>query len=243
MRLRTSVLILIVALLVTATIGFIGMTKGRTLKNQNGTHDADKICDPMTCGPGGYDHPADCTCQYSVLLIDLSGKGIELTNVPNGVDFDLDGDGHAERVAWTQPNTGVAILFLDRNGDHVVNNGIELFGNFTSQLPATPPPNGFLGLVYSNRIMLGPKDDAVLNSQHALFAQLRIWQDVNHNGISEPGELHTLKEAGIEEISLDFKEFKHRDGYGNLFRFEANVYGASHQKNGAIYDVVFLPPR
>jgi len=197
----------------------------------------------MTCGVGGYDHPADCTCQYSVLLIDLSGKGIELTNVQDGVDFDLDGCGRKERVSWTHANGGAAFLFLDRNGDHVVNNGVELFGNFTSQLPSTTEPNGFLGVVYSNRIRRGPTDDGVINIQHELFSELRLWQDSNHNGISEPNELHTLRDAGIEDISLDLKESKHRDQFGNLFRYQADIYGAGHRKIGTMYDVVLLPPR
>src|SRR6266404_3727855 len=121
MRLRTNLITLVIAVSATAVAGFIGVTRGKSLGVQTSSDDTGKICDPMTCGVGGYDHPADCTCQYSVLLIDLSGKGIELTNVQDGVDFDLDGCGRKERVSWTHANGGAAFLFLDRNGDHVVN--------------------------------------------------------------------------------------------------------------------------
>ncbi len=35
-----------------------------------------------------------------------------------------------------------------------------------------------------------------------IFNNLRIWRDLNQNGISEDGELKTLTETGIKEISL-----------------------------------------
>lgn len=59
-----------------------------------------------------------------------------------------------------------------------------------------------------------------------MFRKLRLWQDTNHNGLSDPGELHGLWEYGIETISLDYRESRRRDQYGNEFRYRAKVYGA-----------------
>jgi hypothetical protein len=178
-----------------------------------------------------------------VLLIDLSGKGLALTNVENGVNFDLDGVGSKKRISWTTANSGGAFLFLDSNGDHLVDNGLELFGNFTNQLPSTREPNGFLALVYSGYVITNRTDAVEISSIHPLFSKLRLWEDINHDGVSQSNELHTLKEAGIESISLDFRESRRSDSNGNLFRYQADVYGAHHTKIGTAYDVILLPHR
>ncbi len=73
---------------------------------------------------------------------------------------------------------------------------------------------------------------------------LRLWRDANHDGASQPGELRALPELGVSSISLDYKELRRRDRYGNLFRYQAAVSGAGGRTTRRLaYDVFLVPGR
>lgn len=145
-----------------------------------------------------------------------------MTSAQNGVLFDIRGDGLPVKLAWTDETSGNAFLALDRNGNGVIDDGKELFGNFTDQ-PDSFDRSGFAALAVFDLPANGGNGDGVINESDSVWSRLRLWIDKNHDGISQSEELQRLENYQVHSLSLRYRELRRFDQYGNLFRYKAEV--------------------
>lgn len=156
---------------------------------------------PQTGDPGGSGGADDLVQDNpfhnpptSPLVIDLDGDGIELTALDgSNTYFDLNVDGFAERTGWVNPDDG--LLALDVNGNGRIDDNSELFGN------ATGFNDGFAQLA-----QLDSNGDGVIDASDAAYGDLRIWRDLDQDGVSDEGELQGLSDVGIASIDLSATE-------------------------------------
>jgi hypothetical protein len=148
------------------------------------------------------------------------------------------------QIGWTAPGSDNAFLALP-DSDGLVHSGKQLFGNFTPQ-PPSQDPNGFRALAVYDLPENGGNGDGVIDSRDLVFSSLRLWIDSNHDGVSQPDELHTLPSIGIYSISLEYWLSLKDDKNGNRFRYRGQVNPSDDPDNptGAVervaYDVFFI---
>lgn len=186
-----------------------------------------------TCESGGWQCVDTGT---SPIVIDTQDQGFHLTDWQHGVLFQFFPNKPPVQLGWTDAAYGNGWLALDRNGDGMIDNATELFGNITPQ-PPSATPNGFLALAVFDEPANGGNGNGVIDPGDAVYSHLLVWIDANHDGISQPGELKTLQEVGIFRIDLKYTLLPFVDRYGNRFRYRGTDWDDAGNSHQACYDV------
>ena len=121
-------------------------------------------------------------------MIDLDGDGLELSNIANGVNFDLFNIGREQAIAW--PVGGDGFLAYDWDGDGVITSGTELFGNIE---------DGWID-GFDHLASFDSDNDGVITKNDKIFSGLIVWQDINADALSTSDEMLALGEIGITAI-------------------------------------------
>ena len=142
------------------------------------------------------------------LALDLDGDGIETRGADGKIVFDHNGDGVKTGTGWVRSDDG--LLVLDRNSNGTIDNGGELFGVDTVKSDGTKASDGFDALSD-----LDSNNDDIFDSSDTRFADVRVWRDLNQDGISQSNELSTLAANNIRSISLSKTSTTTHLGNGN----------------------------
>jgi len=178
--------------------------------------------------------------RCSPIVIDLARDGIKLGQAGVGVRFDVNADGVPDHVQWVRAGGDEGFLAMDRTGNGLIDDGAELFGVGTPlELGGRNAPNGFVGLAQYDLRELGGNDDGLITEADAIWPQLRIWLDINADGVSTADEMRTLRSYGITALETIPKIRKRVDEAGNVIPYWAWALQRDRGGRAAMVDVYF----
>jgi Ca2+-binding RTX toxin-like protein len=165
----------------------------------------------------------------SPIILDLDGDGVETRALGSGTYFDHAGDGFREETGWVGSDDG--LLVLDRNGNGEIDDGRELFGNLTPLASGVPAADGYEALAE-----LDANEDGAVDARDPAWAQLRVWQDTDGDGVSSADELHGLSEVGVAAVATASAASTFVDPHGNEHRL-VGAFTRADGTTGATADV------
>ncbi|AVX03475.1 iron-regulated protein FrpA [Maritalea myrionectae] len=163
------------------------------------------------------------------LVLDLDGDGIEtVSQSQSGVHFDLNGDYFAEQTGWIGADDG--FLVMDRNNNGVIDDISEMFG--------APDVGGYQELAAVDAVENGGNADGVITIDDALFAELKVWRDLDQDGLTDADELFSLDELDITSLELAATEMDHETPQGTTLRAGA-TFTRGDGSVGDTYEALF----
>lgn len=183
---------------------------------------------------------ANAWAGCSPIIIDLGNNGIQLGEAGIGVYFDVNADGVRDHVQWVRRGGDEGFLAMDRTGNGLIDDGAELFGVGTPMiLEGRSAPNGFVGLAQYDARQLGGNDDGLITAADAIWPQLRIWVDLDADGVSTRAELRALQSFGITALQTIPRIRKHVDAAGNVIPYWAWAMRNARPGRVLMVDVFF----
>ncbi len=177
---------------------------------------------------------------YSPLVLDFVNIGAPILTNPgeSNVQFDITASGMKETVGWISGRQG-ALLALDLNNNNRIDDGSELFGEFTKiKADGRRAKHGYEALAQYD-----DNKDGVIDAKDAIYGSLKLWFDNNHNGKAEKGELVTLADRKVTALSVNFKDMpKERQNMNdNKALYTAKFFGPEQcgTEGCNSYDVYF----
>ena len=176
---------------------------------------------------------------YSPIVLDMVNIGTPNTihQTASKTRFDLDADGHLDRVGWIDGKQG-GFLAIDLNGNGIVDDGSELFGEASLMPNGTRAKNGYLALAQYDT-----NKDKHIDSKDKVFSKLFVWFDYNQDGISQKDEMKSLAETKVSKISLKYDELPadRQLNNGNMIKYKATFWGPDKcgEKGCNSYDIFF----
>lgn len=207
---------------------YFDVTKNLSLPKEVNGYEFDPIKGAVQLVNNILSHDVDGTMlssQYTPIVIDLDGDGIKTSSVRWGTYFNMaalennQGIGQNHRTAWlggdyvdvnSDPRVNMDVRLQSNDGflvipnDGQVTSSTQMFGD-NMTVAGQSYENGFQALqafagktCSSDEIRnryVGPWDGDIYENQ------LKVWVDRNRNGVSEEGEILSLREAKIAAIN------------------------------------------
>ena len=176
---------------------------------------------------------------YSPIVLDMVniGKPKTIHQTASKTRFDLDADGHLDRVGWVDGKQA-GFLAIDLNQNGTVDDGSELFGEASLMPNGTRAKNGYAALAQYDT-----NKDKHIDAKDKVFSKLFVWFDHNQDGVSQKDEMKSLAEVKVSKISLKFEELQADSQFnnGNLIKYKATFWGPEKcgSEGCSSYDIFF----
>lgn len=145
------------------------------------------------------------------------------------MERDLKLPGGAPKISWPDFSEETYFLAMDTLNDGKIESGRDLFGDINGY------ENGFANLAFYD-----DNKDGVIDAKDKIFSKLLLWNDRNHDGISQKSEIKKLSDLGVISISLTYqKETRYVGNSGKILGPGEFTYKDKKGKiqKGSLWDV------